>query len=112
MPSQTTRQKSPTSPTTNITVHKGPLLDGIGKSTQNVVQISNTTDSNVAQILKDTKTEIVINLLPSGATKASQHYAEQALTAGCAFLNATPNFIASDAAWAKRFRGCSLALGG
>ena len=45
----------------------------------------------------------MVNLLPSGASKATQWYAEQALAAGCAFVNATPNFIASDAAWAKRF---------
>ena len=69
-------------PLTNITVHKGPLLDGIGTYTKKMVQISNTPDSNVAEILKETGTEIVVNLLPSGATEASRWYAEQALAAG------------------------------
>ena len=99
-------------PSTNIIVHKGPLRDGIGKSTRNVVQISNTPDSDVAKILKEAEAEIVVNLLPSGATEASQWYAEQALAAGCAFVNATPNFIASDAAWAKRFEEAGLPLAG
>jgi len=99
-------------PLTNITVHKGPLLDGIGTYTKKMVQISNTPDSNVAKILKETGTEIVVNLLPSGATEASRWYAEQALATECAFVNATPNFIASDAAWAKRFEEAALPLAG
>jgi myo-inositol-1-phosphate synthase len=99
-------------PSTNIIVNKGPLLDGVGKSTRNVVQISNTPDSDVAKILKEAEAEIVVNLLPSGATEASHWYAEQALAAGCAFVNATPNFIASDAAWAKRFEEAGLPLAG
>ncbi len=97
-------------PLTNVIVQKGPLLDGIGKYTKNVVQISNAPNSNIAKILKETKTEIVVNLLPSGATKASQWYADQTLIAKCAFVNATPNFIASDAAWAKRFEDAGLPL--
>jgi myo-inositol-1-phosphate synthase len=99
-------------PTANVTVNKGPLLDGIGTYTKSIIQPSNTPDSNVAKVLKETDTEIVVNLLPSGATKASQYYAEQALTAQCAFVNATPNFIASDAAWARRFENADLPLAG
>jgi myo-inositol-1-phosphate synthase len=99
-------------PSTGIAVHKGPLLDGVGPYTKNFVQISNTPDSNVASILKETGTEIVVNLLPSGATEASRWYAEQALAAECAFVNATPNFIASDEAWAKLFEEAGLPLAG
>jgi myo-inositol-1-phosphate synthase len=54
----------------------------------------------------------MVNLLPSGASKATQWYAEQALAAGCAFVNATPSFIASDAAWEKRFADAKLPLVG
>ena len=99
-------------PLTRIIVHKGPLLDGLGTYTKNIVQVSGTPDSNVVGILKETGTEVVVNLLPSGATKASRWYAEQALEAKCAFVNATPNFIASDAAWAKRFEEAELPLAG
>ena len=99
-------------PTTHVIVQKGPVLDGVGKSTKNIVQISSQPDSNVAQTLRETGAEMLVNLLPSGATTASQWYAEQALAPNCAFINATPNFIASDAAWAKRFEVAALPLAG
>jgi myo-inositol-1-phosphate synthase len=97
---------------TGVNVNKGPLLDGVGKSTKAIIQVSNAPDSNVAKILKDAGAEVMVNLLPSGAAKASQWYAEQALAAGCAFVNATPNFIASDVMWAKRFSEAKLPLVG
>jgi myo-inositol-1-phosphate synthase len=97
---------------TGVVVSKGPLLDGVGAYTKKIVQVSNTPDSSVAEVLKETEAEIVINLLPSGATQASQWYAGQALASGCAFVNAVPNFIASDAAWAKRFAEAALPLAG
>jgi myo-inositol-1-phosphate synthase len=99
-------------PKTGVTVQKGPLLDGIGKSTQTIIHASTQPDTDVAQALRQAHAEILVNLLPSGATKASQHYAEQALTANCAFINATPTYIASDAAWAKKFENAQLPLAG
>jgi myo-inositol-1-phosphate synthase len=99
-------------PNSGVTVSKGPTLDGVGESTKNVVTISKASDANVAKILKDTETEIVINLLPSGAAKATVWYAEQAVKAGCAFVNATPNFIASDPAISKNFADAGLPLAG
>ena len=97
---------------TGVKVSKGPLLDGLGKSSKAIVKVSSAPDADAKKILKDAAAEIMVNLLPSGATKASQWYAEQALAAGCAFVNATPNFIASDAAWAKRFADAKLPLVG
>jgi myo-inositol-1-phosphate synthase len=97
---------------TGIIINKGPLLDGVGESTKNIVQVSRKSDSDVAKILKESGAEIVVNLLPSGAAEASRWYTEQALKAGCAFVNATPNFIASDPAWAKRFSNAGLPLVG
>jgi myo-inositol-1-phosphate synthase len=99
-------------PSTGVKVSKGPLLDGVGESTKNIIQISNAPDADVAKVLKDSGAQILVNLLPSGASKATQWYAQQALTAGCAFVNATPNFIASDPAWAKRFETANLPLVG
>lgn len=99
-------------PVTNVKVDKGSLLDGVGRYTKDVVKISGAADMDVSRILKGAGAEIVLNLLPSGATKASQWYAEQALSAGCAFINATPNFIASDESWAKRFEEAKLPLAG
>ena len=99
-------------PSTSVVVQKGSLLDGVGKYTKNIVQVSTAPYVNVAMVLKESGAEVVVNLLPSGATEASRCYAEQALAAGCAFVNATPNFIASDAAWAKRFEEAGLPLAG
>jgi myo-inositol-1-phosphate synthase len=99
-------------PATGVTVQKGPTLDGVGKSVKNIIQPSSTPDGNVAQVLRDAGAEILVNLLPSGAAEASRYYAEQALAANCAFINATPTYIASDAAWAKKFENARLPLAG
>jgi myo-inositol-1-phosphate synthase len=99
-------------PKSDVAVLKGPVLDGVGEYTKNVVQISNRPEVDVTKALKESDAEIVIDLLPSGAVKASQWYAEQALNAGCAFVNATPTFIASDAAWARRFEEAELPIVG
>lgn len=99
-------------PATGVIVKKGQLLDGLGECTKSVVQVSTAADADVAGVLRETGAEVVVNLLPSGAVKASRWYAEQALAAKCAFVNATPNFVASDAAWAKRFADAGLPLAG
>jgi myo-inositol-1-phosphate synthase len=99
-------------PPTGVIVAKGPLLDGVGKSTKNMVKISKAPDVNVAKTLRDSESEIMVNLLPSGAAEATKWYAEQALKAGCAFVNATPNFMASDAIVAKSFSETGLPVAG
>jgi len=99
-------------PSAGVTVKKGPLLDGVGESTKSIVQVSNKPDSDVAKALRESGAEIVINLLPSGATEASRWYAEETLKAGCGFVNATPTFIASDAGWAERFAEAGVPLAG
>ena len=99
-------------PSLGVKVNKGPLLDGVGKSTKAIIKVSAAPDADVAKVLKAAGAEVTVNLLPSGATKATQYYAEQALAAGCAFVNATPNFIASDPAWAKKFEAAKLPLVG
>lgn len=99
-------------PRSNVTVSKGPLLDGLGEYTKSVVHVSDHKDVDVAMILKEAKADIVLNLLPSGGVKASQWYAEQSELAGCAFVNVTPNFIASDVEWAKKYENAGLPLVG
>lgn len=99
-------------PLTGIVVQKGPVLDGIGEYTKKVIQISNRPEADVKKTLEESDAEILLNLLPSGAFQASQWYAEQALSAGCAFVNATPTFIASDKTWAEKFEGVGLPLVG
>jgi myo-inositol-1-phosphate synthase len=99
-------------PQTNVFVSKGPLMDGVGNLTKNIVQVSDSPSDDAAKVLTGAGAEIVVNLLPSGASKASQWYAEQALAAGCAFVNATPNFVASDKLWAERFEDAKVPLAG
>lgn len=96
----------------NVIVRKGPVLDGLGESAKSIIQVSNQREENVVRTLKENDAEIVIDLLPSGAVKASEWYAEQALAAGCAFVNVTPCFIASNEAWARRFENAGVPLAG
>jgi myo-inositol-1-phosphate synthase len=93
-----------------VKVTKGPLLDGVGNSTKALIEVSKAADANVAEVLIASRAEIVINLLPSGATNATRFYAMQTIAAGCAFINATPTFIASDPSIAMQFEDAELPL--
>lgn len=99
-------------PKLGVPVLKGPVLDGFGNYLKDMTKISESPEVHVAHRLREAGAEMVINLLPSGALKASQRYAEEALRAGCAFVNTTPAFIASDAAWSKRFEKAGLPIVG
>ena len=99
-------------PKLEVQVKKGPLFDGIGKYLKDVVSISGQPPQDVAQELRDSGAEILVNYLPVGSTQASRNYAEAALAAGVAFINAIPVFIASDSAWAARFEKAGLPVAG
>ena len=99
-------------PESGVIVQKGPLLDGVGESLKRVVQISDVDEVDVSAELKEKGAEIVLNLLPSGASKASEWYAEQALKAKCAFVNVTPVPIASSDVWRRRFKDEGLPVAG
>ena len=66
----------------------------------------------MAGILRDTQTDIVVNFLPVGSQRATEWYAEQALAAGCGFVNCIPVFIAREPAWQARFRAARLPVVG
>jgi len=99
-------------PKLGVQVSKGRVLDGVGPLLKKVVRESQQPETNVAEELKRSKAEILVNLLPSGAVKATEWYAEQALKAGCAFVNATPVFVASSGEWAELFKRAKLPLVG
>lgn len=99
-------------PLSNVAVNKGPAMDGVGEYTKNIIRLSSHEDANVPMILKENDAEILLNLLPSGAVEATRWYAEQSMVAGCAFVNATPIFLASDPAWAQKFETAELPLVG
>lgn len=93
-----------------VTVAMGPVLDGIIDETRDLVQPAGKDRDDVEKILHESGAEMVLCLLPSGATLATDWYAEQALAAGCAFINATPASIATSKKWAKRFQERGLPL--
>jgi len=97
-------------PKTGIKVMKGPLLDGVDTILRALVTVSEAPDADVVKVLKDSGAEILINLLPGSAEKATRYYAEKALEAGCAFINGAPIPIASDLEWSKRFEKAGLPL--
>ena len=67
---------------------------------------------DVPKVLKDSKTDIVINYLPTGSDEATYAYAETALKAGCSFINCMPTPIAKDVKWRKKFDDAGLVLMG
>ena len=99
-------------PRLDVKVKKGPVLDGIGKYLKEVVALSSEPEQDVAAELKGSGAEILVNYLPVGSTAASHAYAEAALKAGTAFINAIPVFIASDKGWAERFTKAGLPVAG
>jgi myo-inositol-1-phosphate synthase len=99
-------------PKLGVKVSKGPLLDGVGESTKALIEVSKEKDANVSAVLVASGAEVVINLLPSGAGNAARFYALQAIAAECAFINATPNFIATDPVIAGQFEDAGLPLVG
>jgi myo-inositol-1-phosphate synthase len=102
-------------PYLGVKVSPAPTLDGVAehmKKTFNVYGDSEVKPVNVAEILKESGTEILVNYLPVGSKDATRFYAQAALDAGCAFINCMPEFIASDSAWAKKFEEKGLPVAG
>ena len=99
-------------PEMGVVVQKGNVLDGVGNYLKDVVKVDSSGTVDVVQALKDSESEVLVNLLPSGAVQASRWYCEQALQANCAFINTTPVNIASDEAWDIRFKEMKLPVVG
>ncbi|HID27347.1 MAG TPA: inositol-3-phosphate synthase [Methanosarcinales archaeon] len=92
-------------PELDVEVQKGPVIDGINKYTEKVFLVDeNQENVNIAQILKETGADILINYLPVGSEESTKFYANQALEAGVGFINAIPVFIASNKEWASKFK--------
>jgi myo-inositol-1-phosphate synthase len=91
-------------PRLGVRVHRGMTHDGLGTYLASVVEKAEGPTDDIIRILKQTKTDVVVNYLPVGSEMATKWYAEQVLEAGCAFVNCIPVFIASSDYWAGRFR--------
>jgi myo-inositol-1-phosphate synthase len=99
-------------PNLGVKVSPAPIMDGVAphmRETFNVYDDSATKES-VVQVLKDAKTEVLVNYLPVGSHDAVRFYAQCAIDAGCAFVNCMPEFIGSDATkeWPKKFEEAGL----
>jgi myo-inositol-1-phosphate synthase len=99
-------------PKSNVIVQKGPVLDGVGKYLKKVIKISKDDECNVSKVLEDSGADILVNYLPVGSTKATEYYAEEALKANVAFINAIPVFIASKKEWSEKFERKKLPVAG
>jgi myo-inositol-1-phosphate synthase len=90
-------------PTSGVTVQRGPTLDGMGKYYRLTIEESPAEPVDVVQALKDARVDVLVSYLPVGSEEADKFYAQCAIDAGVAFVNALPVFIASDPEWAEKF---------
>jgi len=97
-------------PELGVQVYRGMTHDGLGKYLSQVVKKAPGPTDDIVGILRDTKTDVVINFLPVGSEMATKWYVEQVLEAGCAFVNGIPVFISSSEYWANRFRERGLPI--
>jgi myo-inositol-1-phosphate synthase len=97
-------------PRTGVKVSRGMTHDGLGKYVSQVVTKAPGETSDVVGILRDTKTDVVVNYLPVGSEMATKWYAEQVLEAGCAMVNCMPVFIAREKYWQRRFEEKGLPI--
>lgn len=97
-------------PHLNVTVARGMTHDGLGKYLSQILTKAPGPTADIVGILKETKTDVVVNFLPVGSEMATKWYVEQVLEAGCAFVNGIPVFIASQDYWARRFRERGLPM--
>jgi myo-inositol-1-phosphate synthase len=95
---------------TGITVSRGMTHDGIGKYLSQVVEKAPGETADIVGILKDTKTDVVVNYLPVGSEAATKWYTEQILEAGCAMVNCMPVFIAREDYWNRRFQDAGVPI--
>jgi myo-inositol-1-phosphate synthase len=97
---------------TGVPVQRGVTLDGLGKYYKETIQESPATPVDVVASLKEEEVDVLICYLPVGSEEAAKYYAQCAIDAGCAFVNALPVFIASDPIWAKKFEDAGLPIVG
>jgi myo-inositol-1-phosphate synthase len=95
-----------------VQVMRGPTFDGLGEFYRDMVEESPAEPIDVAQALRDANADVLVSYLPVGSEEAQRYYAQAALDAGVAFVNAIPVFIASDPTWAKKFTDAGVPIVG
>ncbi len=97
-------------PSLGVPVHRGMTHDGLGKYLKEKITKAPGSTDDIVQILKDTKTDVVVSYLPVGSEQATKWYVEQVLEAGCGFVNCIPVFIARENYWSDRFKKAGLPI--
>jgi myo-inositol-1-phosphate synthase len=97
-------------PRLDVPVHKGMTHDSLGKYLKEKITGAEGETSDIIKILRDTQTDVLVSYLPVGSEQATKWYVEQALVAGCAFVNCVPVFIARESYWRKRFEKAGLPI--
>jgi myo-inositol-1-phosphate synthase len=99
-------------PHLGVPVQRGMTHDGLGKYLQQKITKAPGSTVDIAQVLKDTQTDVVVSYLPVGSEQATKWYVEQILEAGCAMVNCIPVFIAREDYWNRRFVKAGLPIVG
>jgi myo-inositol-1-phosphate synthase len=99
-------------PRLDVPVHRGMTHDGLGRYLKEKIHKAPGQTADIVDILRETKTDVVVSYLPVGAEQATKWYVEQILEAGCAFVNCIPVFIAREDYWARRFAKAGLPIVG
>ncbi|MBC7723429.1 MAG: inositol-3-phosphate synthase [Burkholderiaceae bacterium] len=97
---------------TGVLVQRGPTFDGLGEYYRDVIEESAELAVDISQALRDARVDVLVCYLPVGSEEAAKHYAQAAIDAGVAFVNALPVFIASDPVWAAKFTEAGLPIVG
>jgi myo-inositol-1-phosphate synthase len=99
-------------PNLGIEVQRGMTHDGLGKYLKEKITKAPGPTADIVEILKETRTDVVVSYLPVGSEQATKWYVEQILEAGCGFVNCIPVFIAREEYWNKRFKKAGLPIVG
>jgi myo-inositol-1-phosphate synthase len=99
-------------PFKNVEVQRGPTLDGLGKYYKQTIEESAAEPVDVVKVLQDAQVDVLVSYLPVGSEEADKFYAQCAIDAGVAFVNALPVFIASDPEWAAKFEAAGVPIVG
>ena len=95
-----------------VTVQRGRTLDGLGHYYRQVVTESDEPEADVVATLREREVDVLVSYLPVGSEQAARYYAQCAIDAGVAFVNALPVFIASDPDWARKFGDAGVPIVG
>ena len=99
-------------PQTGVKVLRGPTLDGLGKYYRETIEESDAEPVDVVQALKDAQVDVLVSYLPVGSEEADKFYAQAAIDAKVAFVNALPVFIAGTKEWADKFTEAGVPIVG